>query len=56
MFSVSFDAMDKMLNDFVIDFITQDGISLENCAHRLGFQKLKKDYFFFREIEGDPES
>ena len=49
-FSVSFNAMDKMLNNFVIDFITQDGISLENCAHCLGFQKLKK--VVFREIEG----
>ena len=56
MFSVSFNAMDKMLNDFVIDFITQDGISLENCAHCLGFQKLqniKYESFFVKLKENE---
>ena len=44
MSAMIFDAMNKMLNYFLIHFIAQIGIAFKNGTHGLSFQKLKKKH------------
>lgn len=57
MTSVRFDAMNKMLNNFIIDLVTQGIVIFENTANCFSLSDLKIDhyssttYFFLAELE-----